>query len=459
MVMGSLPERTDLVVIGAGVGGYITAIRAAQLGMSVVLVEKEKLGGHCLNYACIPSKTLLNISKMYYEIRNSDKFGISSQQTTIDPKKMYQWRMDVSGKLEKGVEFLCKSNGVEVVKGSAVFISGSKLQLTNGTEIDFSKAVIATGSEPMELDGFPFGADVLDYKKALSLDYLPKSMTVIGAGYVAVETATLFARLGTQVNIIARSDVLRVFDKEAVEIIKNSLQRLGVKIYAGATPISKQGNAIKLSTGDTITQDVVVVAVGLRPYTTGLGLENTKVTVNEKGFINVDNTLTTSDTNILAIGDVIGEPMLAHKAMRQGVIAAEVAYGMSSAFDNLVIPSIIFSDPEMAVAGTMQGAGIETTKFPLSALGRAIAMGKTSGFVKIAHTKEGVVKGVEIVSEDAGNMIAEAALAIEMGATIEDMADTIHPHPTFSEAVQEAAEAALGRPIHFFYGKPAGNQK
>ncbi len=451
--MGSLPERSDLAVVGAGVGGYIAAIRAAQLGMSVVLIEKEKLGGHCLNYACIPSKTLLNISKMYYEARNSDGFGIIAQQLSIDPKKMHQYRIDVSSKLENGVGFLCKSYGVEVVKGSAVFISGNKLQLTNGTEIDFTKAVIATGSEPVELEDFPFAEDVIDYKKALSLDYIPKSMAIIGAGYVAVETATLFARLGTKVSIIARSDVLRTFDQEAVEIIKTGLQKLGVKIYRDAMPKSKQGSTIQLSTGETIDSDITVVAVGLRPYTAGLGLENTKTELDSKGFIKVDGSLRTNDPNILAIGDVIGEPMLAHKAMRQGVIAAEVAYGMKSAFDNIVIPAVVFSEPEVAIAGTINGEGITTTKFPMSAIGRAIAMDKKEGFVKIASTKDGLVKGVEIVSEHAGDMIAEAALAIEMGATVEDIADTIHPHPTFSEGVQEAAEAALGRPIHFFYSK------
>ncbi len=453
MVMGSLPERTDLVVIGAGVGGYIAAIRGAELGMSVVLVEKEKLGGHCLNYACIPSKTLLNISKMYFEMRNSEKFGIRAQNATLDPKKMYQWRMDVSGKLESGVGFLCKSNGVEVVKGSAVFLSDSKLQLSNGTEIDFSKAIIATGSEPTALSSFPFGPDVLDYKRALMLDYIPKSMSIIGAGYVAVETATLFARLGTQVNIIARSKLLRTFDQEAVEVVKESLQKLGVKIYEGAAPASKQGNTITLDNGTTITQDALVVAVGLSPYTTGLGLENTTVMRDGKGFIKVDEALRTSNQNIFAIGDVIGEPMLAHKAMRQGVVAAEAAYGMSSAYDNIVVPAVVFSEPEMAIAGTLEGDSIEITKFPMSAIGRAIAMDKKPGFVKIAHTKGGIVKGIEIVAEDAGNLIAEAALAIELGATIEDIADTIHPHPTYTEAIQEAAEAALGRPIHFFYGK------
>ena len=204
----------------------------------------------------------------------------------------------------------------------------------------------------------------------------------------------------------------------------------------------------------TLFEEIIVVAVGLVPFTNGLGLENTQVKMDQKGFIKVDNSLRTDDKNILAVGDVIGEPMLAHKAIRQGVVAAEVAAGQNSGFDNLVIPAVIFSDPEVAIAGSIEGEeGINVTKFPMTAIGRAISLDKTAGFVKIAYDSENVIRGVEIVGEDADAMIGEAALAIEMGATLEDIADTIHPHPTFSEAVQEAAEAALGRPIHFFYGK------
>ena len=196
-----------------------------------------------------------------------------------------------------------------------------------------------------------------------------------------------------------------------------------------------------------------MVAIGLSPYTEGLELENTKVTLDEKGFIKVDNTLRTADQNILAVGDVIGEPLLAHKAMRQGVVAAEVASGANTSYDNMVVPAVMFSDPEIAVAGSVEEAnGIRVTKFPMTAIGRAIALDDTRGFVKIAYDSDNIVKGVEIVSADASSMISEAALAIEMGATLEDIADTIHPHPTYSEALQEAAEAALGRPIHFFYG-------
>ncbi len=452
--MGSLPEQVDVAVIGAGVGGYVAAIRAAQLGKSVALVEKEKLGGHCLNYACIPSKTLIHISDIFYQAQHSQKFGINVQGASIDAKKMLDWRMSVSKKLEDGVSFLCKSNGIDVLKGTATFISSNSLQLTDGVTLEFKKAIIATGSNPTILKGFEFGNGIIDYKQALMLENIPKTMLIIGAGYVSVEIGTLYAKFGTSVTILARSDVLSHFDPDAVSLVKKRMQELGVKIITGVTPASRNGSSVILSDGQQVNAEAIVVATGLSPYTQQLGLENTKVALDEKGFITVDNKMQTSDSNILAVGDVIGEPMLAHKAIRQGVVAGEVASGQDSSYDNIVVPAVIFSDPEIAIAGSIDEAeGIKVVKFPLTALGRAIALDSTNGFVKIAYEDDGLVKGVEIVSQDANSMIAEAALAIEMGATVEDIADTIHPHPTYSEAIQEAAEAALGRGIHFFYGK------
>jgi dihydrolipoamide dehydrogenase len=455
MVMGSLPEAVDVAVIGGGVGGYFAAIHAAQLGKSVALVEKEKLGGHCLNYACIPSKTMIKVADMFYEIQHAENFGIHVGEIHVDAKELHRWRMDASSKLEKGVDFLCRSNGVEVVKGTGVFVSSSSLQIGGGGSIDFKKAIIATGSEPTPLKGFEFGSSdrIIDYKQALMLDYVPESIVILGAGYVSVEIGTLFAKLGSKVSIVARSDVLRTFDRDAVELVKKRMEELGIKIYTGATPVSYDASSVMLSDGRKIFASVIVVAIGLSPYTEGLGLENTKVQLDEKGFVKVDNALRTTDSNILALGDVIGEPLLAHKAMRQGIVAAEVAAGQNAAYDNLVVPAVIFSDPEIAIAGKVEGEGLRVTKFPLTALGRSIALNTTNGFVKIAADEDNVVRGVEIVSDDAGDIIAEAVVAIEMGATLEDIADSIHPHPTYSEALQEAAEAALGRSIHYFYGK------
>lgn len=454
MVMGSLPEQVDLAVIGGGVGGYVAAIRASQLGLNVAVVEKEKLGGHCLNYACIPSKTLIHIADIFYDAQHSQKFGINVQGASIDAKTLLKWRTDVSAKLENGVESLLKLNQVEIVKGTATFLNSNTLQLTNGTSLDFKKALIATGSEPTTIPGFEFGGNVIDYKQALSLAFIPKTMTIIGAGYVAVEIGTLFAKFGTKVSIIARTDVLSKFDRDAVALVKARMQELGVKIYTGVTPNSHDSNSVTISSGEKVDAEVIVVAIGLKPFTQGLGLENTKVKLDDKGFVTVNDQLKTADENIFALGDVVGEQMLAHKAIRQGVVAGEVAAGQNSFYDNLVVPAVIFSDPEIAIAGEIEAAdGITVTKFPMSALGRAIALDTTRGFVKIAAEEDGLVRGVEIVSPEASSMISEAALAIEMGATIEDIAATIHPHPTYSEGIQEAAEAALGMPLHFFYPK------
>lgn len=454
MVMGSVPEQVDLAVVGGGVGGYVAAIRAAELNLSVALVEKHKLGGHCLNYACIPSKTLIKISDILYEAQHSQKFGISGN-VALDAKKMFEWRMEVSKRLEEGVSFLCKSNQIDVFKGTATFISPTTLQLTDGISLEFKKAIIATGSEPTAMKGFEFGGNVIDYKQALMLDYIPKSMAIIGAGYVAVEIGTLYAKMGTKISIIARSDVLSRFDRDAVELVKRRMQELGVSIYTGSMPVSHDSTSITLSNGTKIEAQIIVVAIGLDPYTKELGIENTKARLDERGFVKIDSsTLKTDDPDIFAIGDVVGEPMLAHKAMRQGVVAAEIAAGQSSSYSNIVVPAVIFCDPEIAIAGTIiESDGLRVTKFPLTALGRSIALDTTNGFVKIVYDSSNTVKGIEIVSDEASSMISEAALAIEMGANLEDIADTIHPHPTYSEAVQEAAEAALGRSIHFFYGK------
>ncbi len=453
MVMGSVPEKVDIAIVGGGVGGYIAAIRAAELGKSVALVEKHKLGGHCLNYACIPSKALLYIAGILHTAKTSGKFGINAGEIQIDPKKMYEWRMAVSKKLEDGVAFLCKMHEIDVFSAGATFLSSNKLQLTNGMELEFKKAIIATGSVPITLPGLQGSERVVGYKEALMLDYIPRTMAIVGGGYVAVEIGTMYAKLGSRVTVIARSDLLSRFDPEAANIVKKSMTSLGVNIMKGVNAASYDGTYLKLTDGSSVQADIIVVAVGLTPYTGDLGLENTKAEKDGQGFIKVDGSLMTGDPNIYAVGDVTPGPMLAHRAMRQGIIAAEAASGLPSSYDNVVVPAVVFSDPELAIAGILEGPGIEVTKFPLTALGRSIALDTTGGFVKIAHDSRGVVRGIEIVSQDANAMISEAALAIEMGAALEDIADTIHPHPTYSEAVQEAAEAALGRPVHFFYGK------
>jgi dihydrolipoamide dehydrogenase len=455
MVMGSIPQEVDLAIIGGGVGGYTAAIRAAELGMSVAIVEKGKMGGHCPNYACIPSKTMIHVSDLFYKMKNSEKFGIHADNITIDAKKLYDWRVAVSKKLENGVEFLCKENGIDILKAEGTFLSSNTIQLSDGVTLEFKKAIIATGSAPRAVKGFDFGGKVMDYKAVLLLDYIPKSIVIIGAGYVSVEIATLFAKLGSKVTVIARSDILSTFDRDAVALIKQRMGILGIDVRTGVTPLSQSTAGIKLSDNSEVVADIIVVAIGLDPYVAGLGLERTKVELDEGGFVKVDSALRTTDPNIYAVGDVSGGPLLAHKAIRQGVVAAESISTGKSFYDNKAVPAVIFSDPEVAIAGSIeQGEGVEVIKFPLSAIGRAVALDETLGFAKIAYEKDtGLIKGIEIVSQDANALISEATLAIEMGATLEDIADTIHPHPTYSEVIAEAAEAALGRPIHFFYGK------
>jgi dihydrolipoamide dehydrogenase len=460
MVMGSIPQEVDVAIVGGGVGGYVAAIRAAELGLSVAIVEKERMGGHCPNYACIPSKTMIHVADLFYSIKNAEKFGITVENASLDVGKLHEWRVSISEKLEAGIEFLCRSNGIDMFKAEATFLSSNTLQLSDGVTLKFKNAIVATGSAPRSMKGFGENDRVMDYRRALLLEELPKSIAIIGAGYVSVEIGTLYAKLGSKVTIIARSDILSTFDKDAVALVKANMKKMNIDVRTGAMPLNQTPAGIKLSDGSEVEAEKIFVAVGLDPYTTGLGLENTKAKVDERGFITVDDTLRTSDPNIYAVGDVIGQPMLAHKAIRQGVVAAEAIATGKASYDNQVVPAVIFSDPEIAIAGSIdQGEGIEIIKFPMSAIGRAVALDETAGFAKIAYEKDsGLVKGIEVVGSDATGMIFGAALAIEMGATLEDLADTIHPHPTFSEIIQEAAEAGLGRPIHFFYGRNAGKK-
>ncbi len=286
--MGSLPEEVDVAVIGGGVGGYVAAIRAAQLGKQTVLVEKESLGGHCLNYACIPSKTLIHIADIFYSASHSERFGINAGKVEIDAKKMLEWRTGVSKKLAEGVAFLCKSNGVEVIKGTAAFTSSNSVQVSTGSSLNFKKAIVATGSEPVKLRGFEFDDTVIDYKAALLLDHIPASMAIIGGGYVAVELSMLYAKLGSEVSILSRAGILSKSDPEAVQVITKKMDSIGIKVYPGVVPVSHDNGKIMIDGSRSIQAEKIVIAIGLAPYTRELGLERTKVKTDVRGFIQVD---------------------------------------------------------------------------------------------------------------------------------------------------------------------------
>ncbi len=462
--------KTEVVVIGAGPGGYVAAIRLGQLNKKVVLVDEEKnLGGICLNHGCIPSKAMIYAAELFDKIKTSSVMGIKVDNASIDFNKLQEWKNSIVSKLNKGIELLCKGNKVTVVKGKAFFESSNRVRITEGNNvsyIEFDKAIIATGSKPIEIPAFKFdGNKILSSTEALKLDAIPKNLVVIGGGYIGLELGSVYAKLGSKVSVVEMAEqVLPGFDKSIVDVLQESLQRMNMGIYLNAKAEKIENNKVIVNSKEngkiTLDADKVLVAIGRYPNTKNLGLENTKARLDEKGFVKVDNSLKTDDDYVYAIGDVSTGPMLAHKASSQGKFVAEIIAGEKTAYENLAVPAVIFTDPEIATIGLTEkdsqekGIEIKTGKFPFSASGRATTMNETKGFVKIiADKKIGKILGVEIVGNDASDLISEVSLAIKTGATLEDMALAIHPHPTLSEGLMEAAEATMGKAIHILNPK------
>ena len=462
--MNSNDIRTEVVVIGAGPGGYVAAIRLAQLGKKVVLVDDDKLGGICLNYGCIPSKAMISASGLFNKIKQSSKIGIKTGKVTIDFSKMQEWKDGIVSKLNKGTEFLCKKNNVTIVKGTAVFENSNRLKINNGkniSHINFKKAIIATGSKPVELSNFKFdGKKIISSREALNLKEIPENLVVIGGGYIGLEIGTIYAKLGSKVSIVEMEDqILPGFDKNAVNVVQKNLEKLDVNIYLNTKADKIENNKIAIDSKEKgkvlLDADKVLVAVGRHPNTKNLGLENTKVKLNEKEFVEVDKNLMTDDENIYAIGDISVGPMLAHKASMQGKIAAGIIAGEKVSYENVVVPAVVFTDPEIASVGLSEeeaedkGLKVKIGKFPFSVSSRAMTREETQGFVKvIANEADDKIIGVQIVGSDASDLISEASLAIKMNSTIDDLALTIHPHPTLSESLMEASEATMGKAIH-----------
>lgn len=468
MVMGDIVTGCDVLVIGGGPGGYTAAIRASQLGKNVMLAEKFELGGVCVFRGCIPSKTLIHASSLIYDTKNPGNTWIKSS-VEFDFKKLQQKKIEVVKKLRDGIIRLCKKYDVEVIKGEAFFESSEKAKITlqDGTTstIRFENAIIATGSRPQELPGFTFDSRyVINSNDALGLSRVPQEMVIIGAGYIGIELGTMFARLGTKVKIVQRSSrILTRFDPELVEVVSQRMMKLGMEVYYNSRPEKmhiENGRAIVTVIDGTgkrtdLSADKIMVAVGMEPNSDRLGLPNTKVTLDSSGFIKVDEKRKTTDPGIYAVGDAAGPPFLAHKAFREGKVAAEVIAGMPSAFDNRAIPEAVFSDPEIGSVGMDEesarksGHDISIGKFPFRASGSALAMDRTEGFVKVvADKKNGEILGIHIVGANASVLISEASHSIEMAAVLDDLAGTIHPHPTLSEMLSEAAEAAMGKVVH-----------
>ena len=461
--------HVEALVIGAGPGGYVAGIRLGQLKKKAMVVERDKPGGICLNVGCIPSKALINASKYYDKLRHGADIGILADNFRVDMPKMQTWKGEVVSKLTGGVKILLKSNGCDYRTGVARLVSRNTVELTEATgkvTIQADNIVIATGSRPIEIPGFKFdGNRIVDSTGALAFDAVPERFVVIGGGYIGIEIGTLYAKLGSKVTVVeALPAILPGNDPDIVQVVARKLKKLGVEVMTGAKAKSwsEVGGraAVVLDAGNvdskdvTVTADKVLVAVGRRPNAEGLGLEEVGVKV-ERGFVTVDKRMRTNVPGIYAIGDVAGQPMLAHKASKEAEIVAEVIAGHKAEFDVRCIPAVIFSDPEVASAGItadeakQRGRDVKVGKFPFSVLGRAIANADTDGFVKVvidAASKE--VLGIHVVGNGASDVIAEAALAIEMGALADDISLTIHAHPTLPEAIHEAAKASLGEAIH-----------
>ncbi len=459
---------SKVVVLGGGPGGYAAAFMAADLGLEVTLVEADsRLGGTCLLRGCIPSKALLHVAKVISETRGMAEWGVAFGKMKLNVDTMRARKEKVIETLSGGLAQLAKRRKVKIVHARGIFVDSQTLQLEGGDEatyeserLTFDHCILATGSTPAMPGMFAIGSDrVMDSTGALQLADVPKSLLVIGGGYIGLEMGTVYAELGSEVSVVEMTGTLLPgADRDLVKPLAKRLGKLfthihldtqvvGLKDAGKKVEVQMQGPEMEGAT----KYDRVLVSVGRRPSSTGLGLENTQVTITEQGFVEVAQQQRTSDPHILAIGDVAGEPMLAHKASHEGKIAAEVLAGHPAAFDAQAIPAVVFTDPEIAWAGlTAEEAKradrkVTIAQYPWQASGRAISMGITDGLTKwIIDPETDRVLGCGIVGSGAGELIAEAVVAIEMGCTVRDIADSIHPHPTLSETVAFAGEVHLG---------------
>ena len=460
-------QQADVTVIGGGPGGYVCAIRAAQLGLKTVLVESDRLGGECVNYGCIPSKALVTVSRLYDKVKEGEKYGLKVSGMDLDLSQTQRWKSDVVNKLVTGVEFLLKGNHAAIVHGEAEIANRSKVIVTtNGgkQEIETKNIVIATGSKSVQLPGLEFDGNlIIGSKDALELTSAPPRLLVVGGGAIGLEFATTYQKLGSAITIVEIMDQLMPgSDPEVIRVVQRKLEAKGATVYlrSKVAGVLKGNGVAKVEVSSpggelSLEVDKILVSVGRRPRTDKMNLQGIGVRTDAGGFIYTDKRMRTNVDGVYAIGDVRGPPLLAHKAYKEGIVAAECIAGMPTVADWTVVPESVFCDPEVASVGLTEAKAVEAgynvkkNRFQFAALGRALSAGEGEGFVKVvSKADDGLVLGVQIVGPDASNLISEVTLAIEMGATVEDIARTIHPHPTLPEAIMEAAESAAGRPIH-----------
>ncbi|MHA2250980.1 MAG: dihydrolipoyl dehydrogenase [Candidatus Kariarchaeaceae archaeon] len=462
-------KQTDVLIIGAGPGGYPAAARAAQLGKTVVIVDKGSIGGECLNWGCIPSKALIHASSFYHKLqRDAKKMGIKVTDAQLDLKRTQKWKESVQRRLINGIKTLLKSNNVELLIGEAKLedTNRASVQLNDGANvtIEFENAIIATGASFISLPGFEIDEEnILSAKGVLELDSVPEELICIGGGIIGLELGTVYAKFGSKLKVVELLPQLMTgVDIDLVKVVQKKLRAMDVDIYLETTALNYEKSdgklALQIQTKDgikTITGDKILLSIGKRASTQNLGLDKVGVITDQRGFVITDNQQKTNINNIFAVGDCTGMPFLAHRATKQGLIAAEVIGGLDSKVDFSFLPSAIFTDPEIAFAGLSEsealkfGHQIHVSKAPFMASGRAMTQLETDGYVKmIANKEDGKILGIEIVGPHASDLISEGSLALEMGVNTEELGNTIHPHPTLPEMIMEASEAIEGKAIH-----------
>lgn len=475
-----MAQNFDVVVIGAGPGGYVAAIRSAQLGFKTAVIEKEFLGGVCLNVGCIPSKAMITATHFLHRAQHdAQEMGINIKGISVDMKQLVKWKQSVSQKMSQGVSGLLKGNGVTTIMGTAEFKSNKEISVKSSSGTDSITAkyfIVATGSRPIEIPGFAIDeSGILTSTGALAMTTIPETAVVIGGGYIGLEIAGYLSKLGTKITVVEAGPAIlnNVVDPECAQVVARKLKKQGVEVLlnAKAKGQKKSGSGFEVTIevdgkSQTLKTEKILVTVGRRPNGDLANLKAAGIQVDERGFVKVDAQRRTTAPNIFAIGDIAGQPMLAHKASHEGVLVAEVIGGQNRVYDAKTVPAVVFTDPEIASAGMMESEArakgyndLLISKFPFAANGRAVSMMETDGFVKmIADAKTHILLGVHICGPEASNLISEAVLAIEMGARLEDLALSIHPHPTLGETMMEAAEATLGHAIHVIQ-KPLSRNK
>ena len=460
MVMGDLVREVDVVVVGGGPGGYSAAFRCAELGMETVVVDQDsRLGGACLFEGCIPSKALLHVAGLVSDVERARAIGIEFGSPRLSLETLRKWKSDrVVGRLARGLASVAKSRNVEVIGGRAVFEGSRQLRVEGEApqKLRFAHAIIATGSSPRPLPGVDVGGErIMDSTAALELADVPERLLVVGGGYIGLELGQVYAALGSRVTVVEMTDgLLPGVDRDLVQPLARRCGAMfeAIRLTAKLTALTDRGSHVEatIDGGAHESFDRVLVAVGRRPRTEGLGLETTRAAPDARGYIAVDDRCRTGDLHVYAVGDVTGEPMLAHRAMRQGHVAAEALAGRPAAFDNVAIPAVVFTDPEVAWCGLTEAEArrsaqaVEVATFAWAASGRAATLGRTDGLTKlILEPGTRRVLGAGIVGPGAGELIAEATLAVEAALTAEDVAATIHAHPTLGETLMESAQSIL----------------